>query len=381
LLPRGEPAGVTRFGPAFRFQSSGGFAYDDSRQPEVPTAISSSRSQAISERPAEDALELHFDDSRLITDLLGQHDAHIRTLEQALGVRIDVNGTAMRIAGPHAEQALAGKVLGELYELLKRGYPVFPSDVEYSVRILRGDRNAELKDIFLDTIYVSAHKRVISPKSINQKLYIDAIRSHDIVFGIGPAGTGKTYLAMAMALAALMKNQVTRMVLCRPAVEAGEKLGFLPGDLAEKVNPYLRPLYDALHDMVDFDRARRMLERGTIEVAPLAFMRGRTLNDSFIILDEAQNTTSEQMKMFLTRLGYNSKAVITGDITQIDLPSGKLSGLKEARTVLANTEGIKFVYFTDRDVVRHRLVSAVIAAYESFQREGVVQPGDGSGNS
>jgi phosphate starvation-inducible protein PhoH and related proteins len=380
-VPRGEPAVLRRFDPASRFQSPARFAYDVSRQPEVSTAISSSRSQAISEQPGEDALELHFDDSRLITDLLGQHDAHIRTLEQALGVRIDVNGTAMRIAGPHAEQALAGKVLGELYELLKRGYPVFPSDVEYSIRILRGDRNAELKDIFLDTIYVSAHKRVISPKSINQKLYIDAIRSHDIVFGIGPAGTGKTYLAMAMALAALMKNQVTRMVLCRPAVEAGEKLGFLPGDLAEKVNPYLRPLYDALHDMVDFDRARRMLERGTIEVAPLAFMRGRTLNDSFIILDEAQNTTSEQMKMFLTRLGYNSKAVITGDITQIDLPSGKLSGLKEARTVLANTEGIKFVHFTDRDVVRHRLVSAVIAAYESFQREGPALPGDGNGNS
>lgn len=272
----------------------------------------------------------------------------------------------MRISGGQAEQALAGKLLGELYELLKHGYSIYASDVEYGIRILRGDRNAELKDIFLDTVYVSAHKRVIAPKSIHQKLYIDAIRNHDIVFGIGPAGTGKTYLAMAMALAALMKNQVTRMVLCRPAVEAGEKLGFLPGDLAEKVNPYLRPLYDALHDMVDFDRARRMLERGTIEVAPLAFMRGRTLNDSFIILDEAQNTTTEQMKMFLTRLGYNSKAVITGDITQIDLPSGKLSGLKEARTVLASTPGIKFVYFDERDVVRHRLVQAVIAAYEAF---------------
>ncbi|MGO9453286.1 MAG: PhoH family protein [Candidatus Binataceae bacterium] len=343
--------------------------------------MSTSHGAAVSERPSEDSLELHFDDPRLLTDLLGQHDAHIRTLEQALGVRISVNGTALRVAGPHAEQALAGKVLGELYDLLKRGYPIFPSDVEYAIRILRGDRNAELKDIFLDTIYVSAHKRVISPKSINQKRYIDAIRGHDIVFGVGPAGTGKTYLAMAMALAALMKNQVMRMVLCRPAVEAGEKLGFLPGDLAEKVNPYLRPLYDALHDMVDFDRARRMLERGTIEVAPLAFMRGRTLNDSFIILDEAQNTTSEQMKMFLTRLGYNSKAVITGDITQIDLPSGKLSGLKEARTVLGNTEGIKFVHFTDRDVVRHRLVSAVITAYESFQHEGPSAPADNNGTS
>jgi phosphate starvation-inducible PhoH-like protein len=293
----------------------------------------------------------------------------VRTIEQALGVRIGVAGNVLKISGGLAEQALGGKLLSELYELLKAGYPIYPSDVDYSIRILRGDRNASLKDIFLDTVYVSAHKRVITPKSIHQKLYIDAIRNHDVVFGIGPAGTGKTYLAMAMALAALMKNQVTRMVLCRPAVEAGEKLGFLPGDLAEKVNPYLRPLYDALHDMVDFDRARRMLERGTIEVAPLAFMRGRTLNDSFIILDEAQNTTSEQMKMFLTRLGYNSKAVITGDITQIDLPSGKLSGLKEARTVLSNTPGIAFVYFNERDVVRHRLVQAIISAYEAASGE------------
>jgi len=284
-------------------------------------------------------------------------------------VRIGVSGTSLKISGGQAEQAIAGKLVTELYELLKRGYPVHPSDVEYAIRILRNDRDADLKDIFLDTVYVSAHKRVISPKSVNQKIYIDAIRNHDIVFGIGPAGTGKTYLAMAMALAALMKNQVMRMVLCRPAVEAGEKLGFLPGDLAEKVNPYLRPLYDALHDMVDFDRARRMLERGTIEVAPLAFMRGRTLNDSFIILDEAQNTTSEQMKMFLTRLGYNSKAVITGDITQIDLPSGKLSGLKEARMVLGRTPGIRFVYFNERDVVRHRLVQAIITAYEAISEE------------
>jgi len=312
--------------------------------------------------------------------LLGQHDAHVRTIEAALGVRIGVTGTSLRISGAHAEQALAGKVIGEIYDLLKHGYPIYPSDVEYAIRIIRGDRNAELKDIFLDTIYVSANKRVISPKSINQKIYIDSIRSHDIVFGIGPAGTGKTYLAMAMALAALMKNQVTRMVLCRPAVEAGEKLGFLPGDLAEKVNPYLRPLYDALHDMVDFDRARRMLERGTIEVAPLAFMRGRTLNDSFIILDEAQNTTSEQMKMFLTRLGYNSKAVITGDVTQIDLPSGKLSGLKEASIVLGNTPGISFVRFNDRDVVRHRLVQSIIKAYESFNVEGPAPAPQTDGN-
>jgi len=324
---------------------------------------------SISQLAIDDSLELHFADHRLFTELLGQQDAHIRTIEQECGVRIGAIGTSLKITGGHAEQAFTGKLLGELYELIKGGYPIYPSDVEYAIRILRGDRDADLKDIFLDTIYISAHKRVISPKSVNQKLYIDAIRTHDIVFGIGPAGTGKTYLAMAMALAALMKNQVTRMVLCRPAVEAGEKLGFLPGDLAEKVNPYLRPLYDALHDMVDFDRARRMLERGTIEVAPLAFMRGRTLNDSFIILDEAQNTTSEQMKMFLTRLGYDSKAVITGDITQIDLPSGKLSGLKEARMVLGETPGIRFAYFNQRDVVRHRLVQAIITAYEAASEQ------------
>jgi phosphate starvation-inducible protein PhoH and related proteins len=330
----------------------------------------------ISQPSIEDSLELHFDDFRHFTDLVGQRDVNIRTIEQELGVRIGVSGTSLKISGGHAEQALAGKLLSELYEMLKRGYPVYASDVEYSIRILRSDRNVDLKEIFLDTVYVSAHKRVISPKSVNQKLYIDAIRAHDIVFGIGPAGTGKTYLAMAMALSALMKNQVTRMVLCRPAVEAGERLGFLPGDLAEKVNPYLRPLYDALHDMVEFDRARRMLERGTIEVAPLAFMRGRTLNDSFIILDEAQNSTSEQMKMFLTRLGYGSKAVITGDITQIDLPSGKLSGLKEARTVLHNTRGIAFVYFDERDVVRHRLVQAIITAYESASGERTLPQDD-----
>lgn len=331
----------------------------------VDGGLTTSSSEPSTDRSG-DSLELHFDDHRIFTELLGQHDQHIRAIEQAFAVRIGINGSTLKLSGEHGNQALAGKLLGELYDLLKRGYPLFAGDVEYATRIIRADRNADLKDIFLDQVYVSAHKRIISPKSVNQKLYVEAIRTHDIVFGIGPAGTGKTYLAMAMALSALMKNQVTRMVLCRPAVEAGEKLGFLPGDLNEKVNPYLRPLYDALHDMVDFDRARRMLERGTIEVAPLAFMRGRTLNESFIILDEAQNTTSEQMKMFLTRLGYGSQAVITGDITQIDLPSGKLSGLKEARTVLAETPGIRFVHFNERDVVRHRLVQAIITAYESF---------------
>jgi len=297
-------------------------------------------------------------------ELLGQHDEHVRLVERETGVRIDVGPQTLSLSGDPLEVELARRVLSQLYGLLEQGYPIYASDVEYAVRILSGDRGANLRDIFLDTVFIAANKRVITPKSLGQKAYIDAIRNYDVVFGIGPAGTGKTYLAMAMAVAELMKNSISRIVLTRPAVEAGEKLGFLPGDLAEKVNPYLRPLYDALNDMVDFDRARRLVERGTIEVAPLAFMRGRTLNDSFVILDEAQNTTTEQMKMFLTRLGYGSKAVITGDVTQVDLPAGKLSGLKEAQQILRTVAGIRFVTFTERDVVRHPLVQEIISAYE-----------------
>ncbi len=305
-----------------------------------------------------------FHDHRLLHELLGHHDEHVKAIERTLGVRIGVSGKTISVSGDPVARELATKVLTELYGVLQHGYPVFPSDVDYALRILAGDHAANLRDIFLDTIYIAAHKRVITPKSVTQKAYIDAIRKHDIVFAIGPAGTGKTYLAMAMGIAEVLKQGFSRIILTRPAVEAGEKLGFLPGDLAEKVNPYLRPLYDALHDMVDFDRARKMIERGTIEVAPLAFMRGRTLNDSFVILDEAQNTTPEQMKMFLTRLGYGSKAVVTGDITQTDLPAGKVSGLKEAQRILRDVDGIEFVYFSERDVVRHRLVQDVIAAYE-----------------
>src|SRR5678816_1667623 len=307
---------------------------------------------------------LEFNDPHLLRDLLGQHDQHIKIVQHALGVRIRVRGSALEIEGDPLPVELSSQILRQLYSLLEKGYPVYASDVDYAIRILSGDSRAKLQDIFLDTIYISAHKRTITPKSIAQKAYIDAIRRYDIVFGIGPAGTGKTYLAMAMAVAELMKNNYVRIILTRPAVEAGEKLGFLPGDLAEKVNPYLRPLYDALHDMVDFDRARKLVERGTIEVAPLAFMRGRTLNDSFVILDEAQNTTTEQMKMFLTRLGFGSKAVITGDVTQIDLPAGRPSGLKEARAILSDVEGIRFCPFTERDVVRHRLVQDIITAYD-----------------
>ena len=236
--------------------------------------------------------------------------------------------------------------------------------------MISDDRNVSLEDVFLDAVYVSAKKKVITPKSLAQKRYIDAMRKHDLVIGIGPAGTGKTYLAMAMAVASLMKQEVDRIVLTRPAVEAGEKLGFLPGDIAEKVNPYLRPLYDALHDMMDFERASRLVERGVIEVAPLAFMRGRTLNDSFVILDEAQNTSSDQMKMFLTRLGFHSKAVITGDITQVDLPENKVSGLIEVQGILKGIEGIAFVYFSDKDVVRHPLVQDIVKAYEAYEKNG-----------
>ncbi len=325
----------------------------------------------------DDTLEIRFGDHQRFHTLLGHHDEHIKTVERALGVRIGTADTTLLISGDTVDRELAGRVFNELYGLVESDYPIYPSDVDYAVRILRRDRGAKLRDIFLDAIYITAHKRVITPKSVAQKAYIEAIRNYDIVFGIGPAGTGKTYLAMAMGIAELMHERCARMVLTRPAVEAGEKLGFLPGDLAEKVNPYLRPLYDALHDMVDFDRARKMIERGTIEVAPLAFMRGRTLNDSFVILDEAQNTTGEQMKMFLTRLGYGSKAVITGDVTQIDLPSGKPSGLKEAQVILNGVPDIAFCQFSESDVVRHRLVRDIILAYE--RSDAARRPPSGGG--
>jgi len=328
------------------------------------------KSQSAGSDAALESARLEFGDPKLFRDLLGQHDEHLKMIQRSLGVKIRAHGSTVEIAGDPVDLELSTKVVKQLYGLLEKGYPVYGSDVDYAIRILSGDARANLQDIFLDTIYISSHKRVITPKSVAQKAYIDAIRRYDIVFGIGPAGTGKTYLAMSMAVAELMKNNYVRIILTRPAVEAGEKLGFLPGDLAEKVNPYLRPLYDALHDMVDFDKARKLVERGTIEVAPLAFMRGRTLNDSFVILDEAQNTTPEQMKMFLTRLGYGSKAVITGDITQIDLPAGKPSGLKEAWRILKGIDGIRFITFTERDVARHRLVQEIIAAYDKEEARG-----------
>lgn len=304
------------------------------------------------------------DDQQLANLLFGQANKHLKQIEKTLGVSINSKGFDLSIQGDPSQVELTQRLLGELYGLLRQGYPLYPTDIDYAVRILSADSRARLGEIFLDTIFISARKKRISPKSLAQKSYIDAIRNNDVVFGIGPAGTGKTYLAMAMAVSFLLKKEVARIVLVRPAVEAGERLGFLPGDIAEKVNPYLRPLYDALFDMMDYEKGQMLIDKGVIEVAPLAFMRGRTLNDAFVILDEAQNTTVEQMKMFLTRLGFGSRAVITGDITQIDLPVARNSGLIDATRVLRNTEGICFTHFTDRDVVRHPIVQAIVQAYQ-----------------
>jgi len=317
--------------------------------------------------PPQQSKKLTFPDPELVRMLYGEHNTHLGIMEKSIGLSIHVRGTRMTLQGGDWEVELAEKVLHQLYDLLRKKYPIYPNDVAYAIRILSADASVDLRKIFMDRIYISSNKNVISPKSLNQKQYIDSIRKHDIVIGIGPAGTGKTYLAMAMAIANLGKKTVKRVVLTRPAVEAGEHLGFLPGDLYEKVNPYLRPLYDALHDMMAFEDASRLIQRGVIEVAPLAFMRGRTLNDSFVILDEAQNATTEQMKMFLTRLGFSSKAVITGDVTQTDLPAGKPSGLVEAREILQGIEGIQFVYFNRDDVIRHPLVQEIIDAYDRVE--------------
>jgi len=309
-----------------------------------------------------------FDDLQLANALFGAHNENLRRIAKTVGVKINAKGNVLTIQGGDIDIQLSRRVLNDLYHLLQKGYPLYPNDIDYAIRIISDDWSVNLEEIFLDAVYISSKRKMITPKSLAQKRYIDAIRKYDLVIGIGPAGTGKTYLAMAMAVAFLMKQEVERIVLTRPAVEAGEKLGFLPGDISEKVNPYLRPLYDALHDMMDFDRVSKLVEKGVIEVAPLAFMRGRTLNDSFIILDEAQNTGPEQMKMFLTRLGFSSKAVITGDITQVDLPENKTSGLIEIQGILKGIEGIEFVYFSDKDVVRHPLVQDIIKAYDTYDK-------------
>ena len=310
---------------------------------------------------------LTFSDIELARQLFGKQEEHLKRLADLLAIHVDARGNTVHLKGDEVAVDLSRRVLEQLYGLLKEKYPVYPNDIDYALRILKENHTADLKKIFLDTVFITSKKRAITPRNQSQKAYIEAIRNYDIVLGIGPAGTGKTYLAMAMAVSALSKGTVSRIILTRPAVEAGESLGFLPGDLTDKVDPYLRPLYDALHDMMRFEKVAALMQNGVIEVAPLAFMRGRTLNEAFIILDEAQNTTTEQMKMFLTRIGFNSKAVVTGDITQIDLPAGKSSGLVEAKAILTPIAGIQFVHFTKQDVVRHRLVQDIINAYELLE--------------
>ena len=300
-----------------------------------------------------------------IETLYGAHDANLKHIASLLHVDIRQHGAQLAIEGQPADEQRAEHIFNQLRAIIEEGYTLANGDVKTAARLLVDSPDVDLRDYFLKGGQGQATRRRVNPKSVNQRKYLDAIDQFDIVFGVGPAGTGKTYLAMAQAVNYLVNKKVSRIILARPAVEAGEKLGFLPGDVQEKVNPYLRPLYDALFDMMDTEKAGRLIERGVIEVAPIAFMRGRTLNDAFVILDEAQNTTSEQMKMFLTRLGFGSKAVVTGDITQIDLPAARMSGLVEALKIVKDVDGIGFVYFDDKDVVRHKLVQQIVKAYEA----------------
>jgi len=303
-----------------------------------------------------------------IETLYGAHDGNLKHIESLLGVAIRTQGDELIVEGDKQAEQRVERIFEQLTSLMAQGYELRNGDVKTAARLVADDSGVNLRDYFLKEGQKQPEgtRRRVNPKSTNQRRYLEAIEKYDIVLGVGPAGTGKTYLAMAQAVSYLLAKKVQRIILARPAVEAGEKLGFLPGDLQEKVNPYLRPLYDALYDMMDTERATRLVERGTIEVAPIAFMRGRTLNDAFVILDEAQNTTSEQMKMFLTRLGFGSKAVVTGDITQIDLPQPGKSGLVEALKIVKDVEGIGFIYFDEKDVVRHKLVQQIVKAYDAF---------------
>lgn len=310
------------------------------------------------------------EDQVVFQQLVGEQDHNLRVIERELEVKIGRSDNGLVVKGQDSEVDLASDLLTQLRDLLAKGETIFNGDVERSLKMLASNRKLRLSDLFHEQVKIAGRKYSIVPKTAKQKIYIETMKSHDIIFGIGPAGTGKTYLAMAMAVSALMAKEVKRVVLCRPAVEAGEKLGFLPGDMAEKVNPYLRPLYDALHDMVEIERAHELVEKGIIEVAPLAFMRGRTLSNSFVILDEAQNTTPVQMKMFLTRVGLGSKCVVTGDITQIDLPRGTTSGLVDALSILKGVPGLAFVNFTEQDVIRHPLVTKIVNAYEKRKDDG-----------
>ncbi|MEA3546274.1 MAG: PhoH family protein [Thermodesulfobacteriota bacterium] len=312
--------------------------------------------------------KLDFSSNESASLLYGHLNCNLQAIEKETGVTVKARGTSLTVTGLPHEVDVAAATLRQIYELIGTGYPIYPQDITYGINILERSPNTNLKKIFLDKVFITAKQKIISPKSVNQKKYIEAIRNNDIVFGIGPAGTGKTYLAVAMAIAAYTNKRVDSIILTRPAVEAGEKLGFLPGDMAEKINPYLRPLHDALNEMLGRERSADLIEEGVIEIAPLAFMRGRTLNNAFIILDEAQNTTQAQMKMFLTRMGFNSQVVVTGDITQVDLPGSKASGLIVASRILKNIKGISINSFTHADVVRHPLVQQIILAYEKKKK-------------
>ena len=312
---------------------------------------------------------IELENNREASLLFGKHDENIKLIEDKLEVTIISRGDRLKIKGKKENTQKAATLINELLEVIRKGGMLKKSEIEYSVNAFREDESVPIDKIYLDKIAVSPKRQPVVPKTAGQKEYVDAMRNYDVVFSIGPAGTGKTYLAMAMAVKSLLKGESSRIILTRPAVEAGESLGYLPGDLYEKVSPYLRPLYDALYDMMEIDKINNYMDRGIIEVAPLAYMRGRTLNDSFIILDEAQNCTSEQMKMFLTRLGFNSKAVVTGDITQSDLPTNKASGLKEVQSILSDIEGIRFIYLSGKDVVRHELVQSIISAYEKQKKD------------
>src|SRR5579863_232567 len=312
-------------------------------------------------------MKLSVQITRGIESLFGTRDENIRILEKGLHVTTSLKNDALEIEGDEPNVIRAASILEDYVALVKEGQSFANGDLNGYLRVVTEDAEVTLRSLVHSGRQRNFGKKTLAPKTVNQRRYVDAIERNDLVFGVGPAGTGKTYLAVAMAVSALMNKRVARIVLTRPAVEAGERLGFLPGNLQEKVDPYLRPLYDALYDMLDADKVEKLLERAVIEVAPIAFMRGRTLNDSFIILDEAQNSTAEQMKMVLTRQGFNSKMVVTGDLTQVDLPSGKRSGLNDAVEVLRGIEGISFVYFDDRDVVRHPLVQKIVKAYERHQ--------------
>jgi len=302
-------------------------------------------------------------------ELVGELGQNLKLLSRGLHVEIQQRGQTLLMVGPEDGLRAVAVIIEQLESIAATGYHLRPSDVEQAIRVHQDDPSVDLLGLFTDTVHVGVGKKRVHPRSVQQRVYMHAIRDQSLVFGVGPAGTGKTYLAVAMALGFLFRNEVQRIILCRPAVEAGEKLGFLPGDMMEKVDPYLRPMYDALNDLVDGDRATRLLDKGIIEVAPLAYMRGRTLSDAFVILDEAQNATPEQVKMFLTRLGEGSRAVVTGDITQVDLPHGRTSGLVHARGVLSSVPEISFVHFSDVDVVRHPLVAQIIKAYQRAEEQ------------